>query len=234
MLIVAATGILAIAGVAIAGAIGSGGGSSTVHPVAAATSTPSLSPSVTPSPSPTAAPAVHTSSPSPSPLHTAKQTPKPTATHVVALPTASTSSCPPAAQRVASARGLLQHPQSLPNVTVVTAGPRAGLLGNADAANRTVTLYVRSCAEEPTIRIAVVWAYEAGQFIPTETWDSSTRAHWEQMRGISGSASATQLKQDAAAVYAFWQTGTSSPWQSPYPPPPASQLSQLASYLHPS
>ena len=109
-------------------------------------------------------------------------------------------------------------------------GARQGLLGSSDAQARTLTLYVRSCTAEPTLELAVVWSYEAGQFIRTESWSSSTRAKWNQLRG-SNFASSAQFKQDAASVYAFWQTGSTSYWQSPIAPPSFSQLSQLVPYL---
>ena len=109
-------------------------------------------------------------------------------------------------------------------------GGRQGLLGASDAQARTLTLYVRSCSDEPTLELAVVWGYEAGQFIHTEAWDSSTRSHYNQLRGTSFTSSA-QFKQDAASVYAFWQTGSTQYWQSPVAPPSYSQLSHLLPYL---
>jgi hypothetical protein len=125
---------------------------------------------------------------------------------------------------------LLQHRDALPDVTLITAGPRQGLLGASDAQARTLTLYVRSCSEEPTLQLAIVWGYEAGQFITTEAWDSATRSRWNQLRGSSFSSSA-QFKQDAASVFAFWQTGSTQYWQSPVAPPPFGKLSQLVPYL---
>ena len=227
---------VAIAGVAIAGAISSGG-TDTVQPDAASTqppvtSSPSPSPREPIPPSPSSSP-----KPTPKPTATAKPTPKPTPTPVVTQvatsptpkPTKS-SSCPAPAGRVAKARGLLQHRDALPNVRLITAGPRQGLLGEANAQARTLTLYVRSCSQEPTLQLAVVWGYEAGQFIRTEAWDSATMSRWNQLRGSSFSSSA-QFKQDAAAVYAFWQTGSTQYWQSPVAPPSFSQLSKLVPYL---
>jgi hypothetical protein len=79
-----------------------------------------------------------------------------------------------------------------------------------------------------------VWGYEAGQFIPTQTWSSSTQAHWAQLRGMSGTPSSTLLKQDAASVYAFWQTGSTRYWQSSVAPPSYNQLSSLVPFLHTS
>jgi hypothetical protein len=99
---------------------------------------------------------------------------------------------------------------------------------------RTVTLFVRSCADEPTIQLAFVWGYEAGQFVPVQTWSSSTVAQWAHLRGISGTPSQTLLRQDAASVYSFWQTGSTRYWQSPITPPSASQLQSLTPYLHTS
>lgn len=115
-------------------------------------------------------------------------------------------------------------------MTLQIEGPRQGLLGSSDAQARTLTLYVRSCSAEPTLELAIVWGYEAGQFIHTEAWSSSTRSKWNQLRG-SSFASSAQFKQDAASVYAFWQTGSTSYWQSPVAPPSFSQLSQLVPYL---
>jgi hypothetical protein len=109
-------------------------------------------------------------------------------------------------------------------------GGQQGLLGASDAQARTLTLYVRSCSDEPTLELAVVWGYEAGQFIRTEAWGSSTRQRWNQLRG-SSFASNDQFKQDAASVYAFWQTGSTRYWQSPIAPPSFSQLSQLVPFL---
>ena len=109
-------------------------------------------------------------------------------------------------------------------------GPRQGLLGASDAQARTLTLYVRDCSAEPTLELAVVWGYEAGQFIRTESWDSATRARWNQLCGSSFSSSA-QFKQDAASVFAFWQTGSTQYWQSPVAPPSYAQLSRLVPYL---
>jgi hypothetical protein len=240
-LTVLAVAAVAIAGVAVAGALSSGG-TDTVQPDAASTQAPVTS---SPSPSPrratppTPQPA-HSSSPKPAPKPAAtvqptlKPTPTPVATHAVASPTpkpTKSSSCPStAAGRVAKARGLLQHREALPNVTLITAGPRQGLLGSADAQARTLTLYVRSCSQEPTLQLAVVWGYEAGQFIRTETWDAATRTRWNNLRGSSFTSSA-QFKQDAASVFAFWQTGSTQYWQSPVAPPSFSKLSQLVPYL---
>lgn len=235
---------VAIAGVAVAGAISGGGGTSTVRPESVATPTlPTSSPSAaSPGPTPSSPKPSHSPSPSPTPTHTATPTPKPsptstpkpspTATVAVSSPkpTRTSSSCPTRAGRVAAARRLLQHRDALPQVTLITEGPRQGLLGASDAQARTLTLYVRSCSEEPTIQLAVVWGYEAGQFITTETWSSSTRSRWNQLRGSSFSSSA-QFKQDAASVYAFWQTGSTRYWQSPVAPPSYSQLSKLVPYL---
>jgi hypothetical protein len=131
---------------------------------------------------------------------------------------------------VAQARRLLQHQSALPNVAVHIEGGQQGLLGASDAQARTLTLYVRSCSDEPTLELAVVWGYEAGQFIRTEAWGSSTRQRWNQLRG-SSFASSDQFKQDAASVYAFWQTGSTRYWQSPIAPPSFSQLSQLVPFL---
>ena len=94
-----------------------------------------------------------------------------------------------------------------------------------------MTLFVRSCANEPTIQLAFVWGYEAGQFIPTQSWSSSTTARYAQLRGINGTPSQTLLRQDAASVYAFWQTGSTRYWQSPIAPPSTSQLQSLVPYL---
>ena len=110
------------------------------------------------------------------------------------------------------------------------AGPRDGVLGAVDPHQRTLTLYVRSCSEEPTTQIAVVWGFEAGQFIKSEGWSSSTKSKWNQLRGSSLSSKA-EFKRDAAAVFGFWQTGTTSYWQSSVTPPSYSQLSQLVPYL---
>lgn len=229
---------IAIGGVAITGAVT--GGSTT--PVAA--TTPSPATSVTPSPSasgplgpvaptptatPTATPAApsptaHPKTPSPSP------TPSPTAVAHSVTPTPAASSCPPASDRVAAARKLLQHADALPDVTLITAGPRQGLLGNADASAKTVTLYVRGCADEPTLQLASVWAYEAGQFVPVQLWDSAKQSKWEQLRG-SGNLSYNETKQDAAAVFMYWQTGSTRYWNSPVAPPAFSQLSKLAPFL---
>jgi hypothetical protein len=239
-LLILGTALAAIAGVAVAGAITSNGG---VTPTAANTpstppvSTPSASPSgplgpVAPTPVSThsSPPAVHT--PSPAPVATPKVTPKVTPSAAPsATPSATKSGCPTASGRVAAARKLLQHTSALPNATLITSGPRQGLLGASDLSARTVTLFVRSCANEPTIQLAFVWGYEAGQFIPTQTWSSSTSARWAQLRGIHGTPSQTLLRQDAASVYAFWQTGTTRYWQSPIAPPSASQLQSLVPYL---
>jgi hypothetical protein len=241
VLTMTATAIVAIGGVAIAGAIGSSGGSA---PTAAGSpSLPPVSPpSVTPSqpvgvlaPTPAAthsSPRAHIQAPQPSvtPSHPVKS-----ATHAAtpaATRSATTSSCPLPAGRVQAARRLMQHPGALPSVRVVTASGRQGLLGASDPIARTLTLYVRSCAEEPTVQLAFVWGYEAGQFIPTETWGSSRQARWAQLRGISGTPSSTVLKQDAASVYAFWQTGTTRYWQSPIAPPSSQLLSSLVPFLH--
>jgi hypothetical protein len=236
---VLATSVLAIGGVAIAGAIGSGGGGT--KPVAAGTpsaSVPVAPPTPTPTPSrslapvpPSAAP-THSSAPKPAPVgHSSAASPT-SAPVRSASPAATRSPCASApAQRVAAARRLLQHQDALPQVTLVTAGPRQGLLGDSDASARTLTLYVRSCGEEPTIQLASVWGYEAGQFIPVQLWDSAKQSKWEQLRG-SGSLSYTQTKQDAASVYAFWQTRSTRYWQSPVAPPSFSQLSKLVPLLH--
>jgi hypothetical protein len=166
-------------------------------------------------------------------VHTQAPTPKPSSVAVSSpRATANAAPCGSINQRVAAARARLQHQSALPDVTVITQGARPGLLGSSDASARTLTLYVRGCSEEPTLQLAVVWAYEAGQFIRTETWDSSTMSRWRQLRHTSALASAAQFKQDAAAVYALWQTGSTRYWQSPVAPPSLSQLSQLVPYLN--
>jgi len=182
----------------------------TSHPSPHISHPPSLSPT----------PAPHTASPSAAAVASPKPTPRESATSNCASPT----------DRVAEARRLLQHQSALPNVSLHIEGARQGLLGSSDAQARTLTLYVRSCSAEPTLELAVVWGYEAGQFIRTEAWSSATRARWNQLRG-SSFASSDQFKQDAASVYAFWQTGSTRYWQSPIAPPSYSQLSQLVPYL---
>lgn len=235
--------VLAIAGVSIASAL-TGGGSS-VRPDAASTPNPVVttaapSPSASvrgplpPSTSPTPSPVVkETSSPRPQPTSspTRVASPKPAVVSPKPSPSPTHSSCPGPAQRAQQARRLLQHQDALPqNVTLITDGPRQGLLGSSSFPDRTLTLYVRSCPDEPLLQLAVVWGYEAGQFIKTEVWDSATRSHWNQLRGSSFTSSA-QFKQDAASVYAYWQTGSTSYWNSPVPPPSFSKLSQLVPYL---
>jgi hypothetical protein len=172
------------------------------------------------SPSPKPSPVVH--SPTASPKAHVTSSPAPKLTR---------SSCPSSpAQRAASARRLLQHPDALPRVTLLTDGPRQGLLGDSNPSARTLTLYVRSCADEPTLQLASVWGYEAGQFIPVQLWDSAKQSKWQQLRG-SGTLSYAQTKQDAASVYAFWQTGSTRYWQSPITPPSFQQLSKLVPFL---
>jgi len=240
-LLILGTAVAAIAGVAVAGAITSNGGTT---PTAA--STPSAPPVSTPSASPSgplgpvlspppgthsSPPAVHTPSPKPTPTPVVTPLVTPSAAPSK-TPAPAKSHCPSNADgRVAAARQLLRHTSALPNATLITDGPRQGLLGASDLSARTVTLFVRSCADEPTIQLAVVWGYEAGQFIPTQTWSSSTISRYAQLRGISGTPSQTLLRQDAASVYAFWQTGSTRYWQSPIAPPSASQLPSLTPYL---
>ena len=108
------------------------------------------------------------------------------------------------------------------------------MLGASDLSARTLTLFVRSCANEPTIQLAFVWGYEAGQFVPVQSWTSSMTSRWAQLRGISGTPSQTLLRQDVASVFAFWQTGSTRYWQSPIAPPSASRLSSLVPFLHTS
>jgi hypothetical protein len=240
---------VAIAAVAIAGALTSSNTSGTTQAAATSPSKPaptaskssgplgptlpglptshpsphiSHAPSLSPTPAPvTTKPAPHTASPSAAAVASPKPTPSESATSNCASPT----------DRVAEARRLLQHQSALPsNVALQIEGARQGLLGSSDAQARTLTLYVRSCSDEPTLELAVVWGYEAGQFIRTEAWSSATRARWNQLRG-SSFVSSDQFKQDAASVYAFWQTGSTSYWQSPIAPPSYGQLSQLAPYL---
>ena len=115
-------------------------------------------------------------------------------------------------------------------MSVVTAGARQGTLGTAYLGSRTVTLYLRSCAEEPTSKLAIVWMYEMGQFVDVDSWDTATRDHWRQLRGAS-LASSSELLQDAAAVYTYWQTGSTESWQSPVAPPSPSRLTQLVPFL---
>ena len=237
---------VAIAGVAVAGAITSKPADS-VQTDAAASPAPVVSASPTPSPSgplgPLAPSSAATPKPKPSPVRT---TPPPAPTHspspvvVVATPkpkpstaspVATSSRCASRDQRVEAARKMLQHREALPNATLITEGPRQGLLGSSDANARTLTLYVRSCDDEPLIQLAVVWGYEAGQFIATERWDSATRSKWRELRGTSGLSTSNELKQDAASVYALWQTGSAKYWQSPIAPPSYSQLSKLVPYL---
>jgi hypothetical protein len=113
---------------------------------------------------------------------------------------------------------------------VITAGPRSGTLGTADLSARTITLYLRSCAEESTTRLAVVWMYEAGQFLDVQSWSADKQNQWRQVRGAA-LGTTTELQQDVAAVFAYWQTGTTEAWQSPVAPPTPSRLAQLAPYL---
>lgn len=242
VVVLAVLSLGAFAGIAIASAVSSGNDTATLatadtnKPAVTPTPTHALgpfAPSHSASPRPTAhrtsAPASHRAAPvhassspkaaSPSPA------PKPT-------PTKSAKACPTFVDdRVSQARELLAHPSALGSSRVVAAGPRAGTLGTADYTSRTVTLYVRSCADEPTLQLAVVWMYETGQFVSVEKWDEATRAQWRQLRGAPGLVSTDQLRQDVAAVFAYWQTGTTKWWQSPVAPPSASRLSSLVPYL---
>ena len=233
VLLVIVVVFVGIAGIALANSF-SNSGSSVSDTAASQEPTPSPA-ATTASPTPTATQptaAPKTASPTPgktprerhtvAPVTTPKSTPKPTAT--------ATTSCPPAATRMASARATLRHPSALPQATVVTAGPRSGTLATADPPSRTITLYLRSCAEEPTQRLAVVWMYEAGQLLDVRSWDSSTQNRWQQLRGATF-GSTLDLQRDVAAVFAYWQTGSTEAWQSPVAPPSPSRLNQLAPYL---
>ena len=228
---------VAITGIAVANAFSSGSktqptaAEATQLPTPAATSatpshtatpkaTQSATPKATTAPPKTAAPTpkvtkdAHTAEP----VATHKSTPKASAT------------CPPAAQRVSRARGTLAHPSTLPQVSLVTAGPRGDTLATADIGSRTITLYLQPCSSEPMQRLAVAWMYEAGQFIDIEGWDDSTKARWRQLRGAS-LPSNLELRRDAASVFAYWQTGTTQGWQSPVSPPSPSRLAELATFL---
>ena len=243
-LLILGTAVAAIAGVAVAGAITNGGAKNT------ASNTPSAPPVSSPTPSPnpsgplgpvaptpvsthSSPPVVHTPSPKPSPTPVLTPSLSPSAAPSPTPKTSATKqSCPTSpAARAAVARRLLQHTSALPNATLITDGPRQGLLGASDLSARTVTLFVRSCADEPTIQLAFVWGYEAGQFIPIQNWSSSTTSRYAQLRGMSGTPSQTLLRQDVASVYAFWQTGSTRYWQSPISAPSASQLQSLVPYL---
>ena len=225
---------LGIVGIAVANAFSSSNSSvsdtaANQEPTPAATSaSPTPSATRTPAASKTASPKPvktrdrHTAEPVATPKSTPKPTPKPTATPAAA--------CPPAAARVSRARAGLRYPSALPQATVVTRGPRSGTLATADPPSRTITLYLRSCAEESTQHLAVVWMFEAGQLLDVRSWDSSTQGKWEQLRGASF-GSTLDLQRDVAAVFAYWQTGTTQWWQSPVAPPTPSRLAQLAPYL---
>jgi hypothetical protein len=154
--------------------------------------------------------------PSPSPSPSAKAQPR----------------CPSAETRLSQARALVRHPSALPQASVVTAGPRDGTLGTADLSDRTVTLYLRSCAEESATKLAIVWMYEAGQFVDVDSWDKATRDGWRLLRNGASLDTTTDLRQDVAAVFGYWQLGTTEAWQSPVAPPAASLLPELATYLH--
>jgi hypothetical protein len=154
--------------------------------------------------------------PSPSPSPSAKAQPR----------------CPSAETRLSQARALVRHPSALPQASVVTAGARDGTLGTADLSDRTVTLYLRSCAEESATKLAIVWMYEAGQFVDVDSWDKATRDGWRLLRGGAALDTTTDLRQDVAAVFGYWQLGTTEAWQSPVAPPAASLLPKLATYLH--
>ena len=179
--------------------------------------------SASPAPAKSTPAAQHSAEPVASPRHHSTAPSKPT--------TKRTKACPTASTRLARARAALQHPSALPDVSVVTAGSREGTLGTADLASRTVSLYLRSCAEEPTSKLAIVWMYEAGQFIDVDSWDTATRDRWRQLRGADLTSSSALL-QDAAAVYTYWQTGSTESWQSPVAPPSPSRLGQLVPFLH--
>jgi hypothetical protein len=226
---------LGIAGIAVANAF-SGGGSSLSGAQATTAPTPVAS-STAPSPTPTATRPAPEKTTTATPRQTTEPQHRHTAEPVVtpersasASPKA-TSDCPGGSARLAQARSRLQHLSALPEASFVTAGSRTGTLGTADLASRTVTLYLRSCAEEPASKLAIVWMYEAGQFIDVDSWDTAKRDRWQQLRGAS-LPSSQALLQDAAAVYSYWQTGSTQSWQSPVPPPSAGQLAELATFLN--
>ncbi len=239
----AASSLLAIMGIAVAGAVSGQKDTAASAPQdtpaatrsAAATSPAPASPTPatrTPKPTPTAESrptAKSDSEQTAKPRHTkgghaaapdARPTPSPTGT-----------GCPSAAERVRQARTLLWHPGALPQASVATAGPRTGTLATADIGARTITLYLRDCSEETPVQLAVAWTYVAGQFVDVEGWDAATRDRWRHLRGGAALATTTELRQDAAAVFAFWETGTTKWWQSPVAPPPPKRLPTLAKFL---
>ena len=238
MLFVIVALFVAIAGIALANAISSSNSSVSDTAATQEPTPPPTSGSPTPKPTratPTAtktATAAETASPSPvktprdrhtaEPVTSPKPTPKPTTT--------ATADCPSAATRMSRARASLRHPSALPQASVITAGPRSGTLGTADLAGGTITLYLRSCAEESVTRLAVVWMYEAGQFLAVQSWDAAKQDRWRQLRGAR-LRTTTEMQQDVAAVFAYWQTGSTEAWQSPVAPPAPSRLAQLAPYL---
>jgi hypothetical protein len=185
-------------------------------PTAVATSKPSPRESAEVAADRATKPAPARPSPSPSPSPSAKAQPR----------------CPSAETRLSQARALVRHPSALPQASVVTAGARDGTLGTADLSDRTVTLYLRSCAEESATKLAIVWMYEAGQFVDVDSWDKATRDGWRLLRNGAALDTTTDLRQDVAAVFGYWQLGTTEAWQSPVAPPAASLLPKLATYLH--
>jgi hypothetical protein len=228
VLVVVSLTVVGIAGIAVANAISSTGNT---LPTASVDEqpTPKPTPSATASPAathPTHQPTPRVTEASAKPERTAGARPSHSAKPSPSAP----AKCPSSSVRLAQARDLFQHPDSQPQSSVVTAGPRSDTLATVDAGSRTVTLYLRDCADETTTRMAVAWMYVTGQLIPVETWDSAKQARWRQLRGAS-LGSTLQLRQDVAAVFAYWQVGTTQSWQSPVPPPSRAQLAQLAPFL---
>jgi hypothetical protein len=229
---IAASSLLALAGVAVASAVSSSNNSGTSAAPATsptvASSTPAVTHPATPKPAATKTATKTATKPKPRPAAVTEVHPSLSATPT---PSPTRNGCPSVGDRVLRARAHLSHPAVADRIAVHSESARAGTLATADYSARTVTLFVRSCAQESLTQLAVAWMYETGQFVAVEKWDASTQAQWRQLRGTSSLATTAQLRQDVAAVFAYWQTGTTQFWQSPVPPPSSGQLPALARFL---
>lgn len=119
---------------------------------------------------------------------------------------------------------------------------RDGYLGFTWYADRRIEIYVRQCSQESDAVLTHTIAHEIGHAVDYTFGDTTRRARWKQMRGVSaaspwyGCSTCTDYDTpagDFAEVFAYWQAGPAGYRSVLVQPPSPTRLRALSPLFWP-